>query len=87
MPTGCTTETKLYISGGYKGPYRGHLDKMRSYSPARDQWFEHSTMNHPRSYHSMVHLHGKIIVAGGVNYVTAADSFEDVHVSGQTIMI
>ena len=71
----------MYVSGGYKGPYRGHLDNLWSYNSRVDAWVELKPMNHARSYHSMAPSnHDKIIVVGGVNYLTETDTFEDVRV-------
>ncbi len=42
-------------------------------------WVEKAPMNHARSYHAMTSLNGKILVAGGVNYI-GVDTFEDVMV-------
>ena len=81
ITTGCIANSIMYVSGGYKGPYRGHLDNLWSYNSRVDAWVEHKPMNHARSYHSMApSSHDKIIVVGGVNYLTATDTFEDVRV-------
>ena len=72
----------MYVSGGYKGPYRGHLDNLWSYNSKVDAWVELKPMSHARSYHSMApSSHDKIIVVGGVNYLTETDTFEDVRVN------
>lgn len=78
---GCIANGVMFISGGYKGPYRGHLDNLWSYKPEADTWVEHRAMNHARSYHTMASTEDNhIIVVGGVNYLTVTDTFEDVKV-------
>ena len=78
---GCIANSTMYVSGGYKGPYRGHLDNLWSYNSGEDAWVELKPMSHARSYHSMApSSHDKIIVVGGVNYLTETDTFEDVKV-------
>ena len=76
----------MFVSGGYKGPYRGHLNNLWSYNVEADTWIEHKAMNHARSYHNMVPFNNThILVAGGVNYLTEADAFEDVKVTVNTM--
>ncbi len=80
MSAGCVVNETMYISGGYKGPYRGHLDNLWSYCADTDTWREHRSMNHARSYHTMVACDTNLIVCGGVNYIPSVDTFEDVKV-------
>ena len=69
----------LFISGGFKGPYRGHLNTVWALDPEVNTWSQKASMLHARSYHSMVSTASHILVAGGVNYV-GEDTFEDVRV-------
>ena len=77
---GCTHEGTLYVSGGYKGPFRGHLNQMFKYDTDSKTWVERAPLIYARSYHAMTSLQGRILVAGGVNYI-GDDSFEDIIVS------
>ena len=82
--TGCTLNGELYISGGFKGPYRGHLDKLWKYDEVKDDWLTLAPMVNARSYHAMVATKDSILVTGGVNYI-GNDSFEDVKVNLYTV--
>ena len=73
-------KSTLFVSGGYKGPQRGHLDQTWQYDTETTVWTERARMNHGRSYHAMGVAGDTIIIAGGVNYL-GDDTFEDVLVS------
>ncbi len=79
---GCVSNDVLFVSGGYRGPFRGHLDNLWKYTAESDEWIELNRMRHARSYHVMFATNdNQIIVCGGVNYLTESEDFEDVKVT------
>ena len=70
VTAGCVLDGMLYISGGFKGPQRGHIDKLWCYRPSGGgQWQERASMHHCRSYHAMVVHARRLLVAGGVQFL------------------
>lgn len=80
--TGCKHENTFYLSGGFRGPLRGHVDLVWHYNKAEDVWEKRASMITARSYHAMASAGDSIIVAGGVKYLGGND-FADILASSR----
>jgi Galactose oxidase, central domain len=67
------------VSGGFRGPLHGHIDKFWRYNVEFDAWDELAHLHTARSYHSMASTEWYIAVVGGVLYV-GDDVFHDLQV-------
>ena len=77
--TGVALDDKIYVTGGFRGPMRGHINQLSMYDPTTDTWSYLTPMHQARSYHAMVAVANSLLVMGGVCY-NDDDSFSDITV-------
>ena len=67
----------IYVAGGYSGRFQDVAnDNFWRYDPAASQWEILPDMPNPRAAGAAVHIHGRIMIVGGVGVGTDLLSFD-----------